>query len=247
MNTVHPRLETLPPAQRILWPQLSAIGPDFVLYGGTALSLQVGGRTSVDFDFFSLDPLDHERLAKKFHFLQGARLQQRAADTATFVIGSGSGTVEISFFGGLDFGRVSEPIRFVDNGIYAAGLLDLAAQKIKVIQQRAQAKDYLDIHKLLSEGVNLEMALGAAQALYPEFNPAISLKALSYFDDISRLAQEVQRDLKTAASRVRDIAQVKKQSPSLLPGIESIGQDHGIGDSLGRDLPMERCEPELEI
>lgn len=167
MNAVRPRLETLPPAQQILWPKLSVIGSDFVLYGGTALSLQVGGRTSVDFDFFTLRPIDHDRLAKQFPFLQGARLQQRAVDTATFVIGEGSGTVEMSFFGGLDFGRVSEPVCFADNGICAGGLLDLAAQKIKVIQQRAQAKDYQDIHKLLSEGITLEMALGAAQALFP--------------------------------------------------------------------------------
>ena len=243
MNAVHPRLETLPPAQRILWPQLSAVGSEFVLYGGTALSLQIGGRTSVDFDFFTRSPIDHDRLAKRFPFLKGARLQLRAVDTATFVIGDGAGVIEISFFGGLEFGRVSEPVRFADNGLFAAGLLDLAAQKVIVIQQRAAAKDYLDIHKLLSEGVTLEVALGAAQALHPEFNPTISLKALSYFNDVSNLPQDVQRDLRTAASRVRDIAQVKKQSPSLLPGVGP--NEHG--HSFVQDLPMERSEPELEI
>lgn len=55
MTSVIPRLDTLPPAQRGLWPQLSAMGTDFVLYGGTALALQVGGRESVD--FFSLRTL----------------------------------------------------------------------------------------------------------------------------------------------------------------------------------------------
>jgi hypothetical protein len=34
-------LETLPDAQRQLWPQLSAVGSEFVLYGSTALSLKV--------------------------------------------------------------------------------------------------------------------------------------------------------------------------------------------------------------
>jgi hypothetical protein len=247
VNAVHPRLETLPPAQRIFWPQLSVIGSDFVLYGGTGLSLQVGGRTSVDFDFFSAESFNFDRLVRKIPFLSGAIRRTGSADTARFIIDLGDDEISISFFGGLTFGRVSEPVRFSDNGLFAAGLLDLAAQKVIVIQQRAEAKDYLDIHKLLSEGVTLEMALGAAQALHPEFNPTISLKALSYFDDVSNVPQEVQRDLRTAASRVRDIAQVKKQSPSLLPGVGSIEYGQDIGDSFVQDLPLERSEPELEI
>ena len=235
MKAVLPRLETLPPAQRSLWPQLSEVGSRFVLYGGTALSLQLGGRTSVDFDFFTADPLDHDRLAKQFSFLQGAILRRRAVDTATFLIGTGSDAVAISFFGSLGFGRVSDPIRFVDNGLFAAGLFDLAAQKMTVIQQRAQAKDYLDIHKLLSEGVSLEIALGAARALYPEFNPNISLKALSFYGDVSGLSQDTQSDLRVAASRVRDIATIQLRDSSILPILGSIALDPEIGDSLEPD------------
>src|ERR1700678_1061164 len=114
MNPVPARLETLPPAQRALWPQLSEVASDFVLYGGTALSLQVGGRTSIDFDLFSHEPLDHERLAKQFSFLQGGELRKRARDTAIFVVGAGANAVSVSFFGGLAIGRVGEPIQFAD-------------------------------------------------------------------------------------------------------------------------------------
>ncbi|HXQ80796.1 MAG TPA: nucleotidyl transferase AbiEii/AbiGii toxin family protein [Opitutaceae bacterium] len=245
MNAVVARLDSLPPAQRKLWPQFSAIGSRFVLYGGTALALQVGGRTSVDFDFFTAEPLNHARLAKDFPFLRGASLQQQAVDTAAFVVGIGGDVVAVSFFGSLDFGRVSDPIRFADNGVHAAGLLDLAAQKVKVIQQRAEAKDYQDIHKLLSVGVTLEMALGAAQALYPEFNAAISLKALSYYGDVSRLPDAVQRDLRTAASRVRDIPRIQRQNASLLPSLDSIAQAPEIGDSLKPNRQMERGGQEL--
>ena len=247
MNAVVPRLDVLPPAQRRLWPQLSAIGPKFVLYGGTALSLQVGGRTSVYFDFFTTEPLDHARLPKDYPLFRGASLQQQAVDTVTFVVGSSRNAVAISFFGSLGFGRVGDPIRFADNGLYAAGLLDLAAQKIKVIQQRAEAKDYLDIHKLLSVGVTLEMALGAAQALYPEFNPAVSLKALSYYGDVSRLDPNIQRDLRAAASRIRDVAPVPKRDTSLLPRSGSIAHSPEIADSLNSDRPMRRSDPELEL
>ncbi len=231
MNAAQPRLDTLPPAQRILWAQLSPVGSDFVLYGGTAISLQVGGRMSVDFDFFTTEHLDHERLATRLPFLSGATLRRRAVDTATFVVGSGGEAVAVSFFGALSFGRVSDPIQFVDNGLFAASLLDLAAQKIKVIQQRAEAKDYLDIHRLLSEGVTLEMALGAAEALYPQFNAAISLKALSYYGDVSGLPQGIQRDLRTAASRFRGVAPIRKRDPSLLPGKGATARAREVGDS----------------
>lgn len=243
MNEVRPRLETLPSAQRILWPQLSVLSPYFVLYGGTALSLQVGGRVSFDFDLFTGHGLDHELLGGKIPFLKRAELLRGGTDTAIFEVSVGSDVVVVSFFGRLEFGRVSEPIRFVDNGLFAAGLLDLAAQKIKVIQQRAEAKDYLDIHILLSRGITLEMALGAAQALYPEFNPAISLKALSYFGDVPQLPPDIQRDLRTAASLVREIPPLERKSKSLFPGLGSHLRDFRL------DQPplSQRDGPELEI
>jgi hypothetical protein len=47
-----PRLDIVPPPQRRLWDELAAVPAAFVLYGGTAVALQLGHRTSVDFDFF---------------------------------------------------------------------------------------------------------------------------------------------------------------------------------------------------
>jgi hypothetical protein len=50
---------------------------------------------------------------------------------------------------------------------------------------RAEAKDFLDIDALLFDGrIDLPLALAAAQGMYgAEFNPQVSLKALSFFDD----------------------------------------------------------------
>jgi hypothetical protein len=64
-------------------------------------------------------------------------------------------------------------------------LLDLAGTKAAVVQQRAEAKDYLDIDALLRDGrVDLPSALAAACAIYGAgFNPQITLKALSFFGD----------------------------------------------------------------
>lgn len=218
MKTVEPRLETIPPSQKNLWQKLGAVGDQFVLYGGTALSLQLGGRQSVDFDFFTPQEVDADALSKTLPFLSGASLVQRANSTATFSVNCPE-PVKISFFGGLDFGRVDEPQCFSDNKVIVAGLLDLAAQKVKVVQQRAEKKDYLDVCTLLRNGVTLERALGAAQSLYPQFNPMVTLKALTFFEDgdLGTLDESSRSQLIAAVSNVRDVPLVPKLGKSLLP------------------------------
>ena len=59
--TFTPRLDVLPEAQRAVWPALAGIPDSFVLYGGTALALRLGHRASVDFNFFSSEPIDSVR------------------------------------------------------------------------------------------------------------------------------------------------------------------------------------------
>jgi hypothetical protein len=58
MKEFHPHLEILPSAQMRLWRELSGVPNGFVLYGGTALALHLGHRTSVDFNFFTRRPID---------------------------------------------------------------------------------------------------------------------------------------------------------------------------------------------
>lgn len=97
-----------------------------------------------------------------------------------------------------------------------ASLLDLAVTKVKAIQDRAEAKDYLDIAKLLEEGVDLAQALGAARAIYGEaFNPILSLKALCYFadGDLSSLPEDIRSRLTGA---------VQKVDPDHLPVVEAL-------------------------
>jgi len=43
---------------------------EFVLYGGTGLALQLGHRTSEDFDFFSSSGFDPERLRTRLPFFR---------------------------------------------------------------------------------------------------------------------------------------------------------------------------------
>ena len=68
--TFEPCLEILPECQKRLWQELDAVPPDFVLYGGTGLALQLGHRISEDFDFFSSSGFDPELLRSRLPFLR---------------------------------------------------------------------------------------------------------------------------------------------------------------------------------
>lgn len=179
-----PRLETLPQAQRRLWSELGATPPQFVLYGGTAIALHLGHRQSVDFDFFADRPLDPTELLLTIPYLEGAEITQREPNTLSCVVDWG-GPVKVSFFGVPRIARLRPPQVAPDNGLRVASLLDLAGAKARVVQMRAEAKDFLDIDALLFDGrIDLPLALAAAQGMYgAEFNPQVSLKALSFFDD----------------------------------------------------------------
>lgn len=216
--SVTPHLDILPPQQQRLWPELAQLPSCFVLYGGTAIALRLGGRQSVDFDFFTSDPVSADVLSRSLAFLAGAELIQVESDTATFTVYRDAG-INVSFFGGLTIGRVGVPERCTDNGVHVASLLDLAAQKMRVILVRAEAKDYIDIYSLIQAGITLPQALGAAKALYPEFNPVLSLKALTYYGEptLAALAVEIRQFLTDQAANTQSIEMVPRLASVIGP------------------------------
>ena len=80
-----PLLDVLPEAQRELWPTLVALPDSYVLYGGTALALRLGHRSSVDFDFFSSETLDFEALYE-IPFISDAEVLQREPAALTISV-----------------------------------------------------------------------------------------------------------------------------------------------------------------
>ena len=208
---MRPRLDVLPPQQQRLWPELAQVPCHFVLYGGTAIALRLGGRQSVDFDFFTNEPLSFDAPGWDIPFLRGAELIQSGPNTAAYAVDR-AGEIKVAFFGGLTIGRAGSPDRCQDNGVRVASLLDLAAQKVKVLLVRAEPKDYMDIHTLIKAGIALPDALGAARALYPEFNPLLSLKALAYYGEASLagVPANVREFLTAESARVESIKTVPK-------------------------------------
>jgi hypothetical protein len=173
---MRPRLDVLPAAQRRLWPALAPFAKDFVLYGGTAVALHLGHRRSVDFDFFSSGSVDFETLIERQPGFARGKTVQNERDTWSVVVDG----VNLSFFGGLKTGRVARPEATEDGVFRIAGLRDLLARKLFVLQKRVDPKDYLDIAAILGAGLDLPQGLADARAIHgPERAHTVSIvKAL---------------------------------------------------------------------
>jgi hypothetical protein len=187
-----------------LWLELAQVPRHFVLYGGTAAALRYGHRCSMDFDFFTSEPVNPDELMRSLPFLRGGKPVQVAANTLDVEVTRG-GVVRIQFLGGLSCRRVCDPEETDDKAVRVASPLDLLATKLRTIWMRSQAKDFLDIDEMLRQGVGLKNGLGAAYAVFHgEFNSHISLRALGYFNDgdLPSLPKQVKERLMTAVNSV---------------------------------------------
>jgi hypothetical protein len=202
MPIFQPRLDILPLPQRTLWRELDGTPDYFTLYGGTALALRLGHRQSVFFDFFAGTPFDPATLAREIPYLAGAEQVQVVGHTLTCRVERG-GPVLVSFFGNLGLGEVAPREIAEGSKVHVASLLDVAGTKALTVQQRAQARDYVDIDAIMRHGVDLPRVLAAGAAVYGRsFNPLLTLKALSYFDDVRSLPADVRERLRTAVRAV---------------------------------------------
>jgi hypothetical protein len=219
MSRFKPHWESLPAAQREIWPLLApTVELGLVLYGGTAIALRLGHSTSIDFDFFTEKPLNREQLGTVFPFLGHSEVIQDRPDTLSVLAPVGEGSVKVSFFGGIEIGRAGIPDLTPDGTVQVASLLDLLATKLKVIQQRIELKDYLDVAALLRAGGRLEAGLAAAVAMYhPGFQPSEAIKALTYFEggDLAGLPQSDRELLTRAAAELRRVPVAALVSRSL--------------------------------
>ena len=226
-ETFEPRLDILPESQRRLWPELDSVPSDFVLYGGTGLALQFGHRVSEDFDFFSSSGFDPEHLCSRLSFFRDLDPADpdvwahfKRDNLEAFV--DRGGVVKVAFFGGLDtLNRVEDPRRAAGSRVHVASLLDLAGMKMRVIQVRGSWKDYVDIHTLVSHGIDVPTGLAAAKAIDRSFDPVTSIRALQFYGDgtLHRVPAAMQKDL-TRWSQAVDLTKlpVLRTRRGLSPG-----------------------------
>ena len=177
--------DIFPPQQKEIYPQLAECQKyDFILFGGTAIALQLGHRLSVDFDFFRLKPFDETVKTFLINFKNqlSAKIIQNELNTFTLQTPNG---VKISFFGNIAFADKNNIVQDDNHILQLADLTTLLATKLKTINDRAEWKDYTDIaHILKSQKTSLYDGLKVfSQIWHNEIPPQQILKALLYFDD----------------------------------------------------------------
>jgi Nucleotidyl transferase AbiEii toxin, Type IV TA system len=197
-------LDVLPAPQRAFWDEdIATVPASFVLYGGTAIALHLAHRQSLDFDFFSSDPLDRRALRDACRVVAHGKTLQDEPDTLTVVVEKGGVPVKLSFFGGIDFGRVGEPVRIPGRATIASRL-DLLGTKLATITQRIEPRDYIDVAALLASGLTIDAGVAALLALYGnQANGLQSVKTMAWFKDgdlESLLPQDVRDTLTRAAA-----------------------------------------------
>jgi len=245
MKKFTPHLDILPAEQKNLYPHLHYITDlSFVLYGGTAVALRLGHRESVDFDFFSDKPLDIDNLYASVPFLEKSMVvdtsPEHSKNSLNVIVqeAEDSKPVKMSFFGSVGIGRIDDPAFTEDGNLLVASLNDLMALKLRVILERAEAKDYIDIAAMLRSGVDLSRGLAGSRTIHgKQYQPAVSLRALTFFNDgsLNLLSQKDKMTLIDAAANVRDLPKVGLRSKYL--GEEKMTDDTDTNLDINRPKP----------
>ena len=148
----------------------------FYLAGGTALALQIGHRTSIDFDFYTQRHFDSSQLATNLNkILPSLEIDFQEEDTLRLKVGK----VELSFFY-YTYPLIGKLRSYQD--IKLASIEDIGAMKIAAIVQRGSKRDFIDIFYLLKK-FKLDELIMFNIKKYPGQQKLILLKALIYFKD----------------------------------------------------------------
>jgi hypothetical protein len=150
---------------------------EFSLVGGTALSLYMGHRRSIDLDLFSQ------------HTFVVGELQDHLYEKYNFTTLNIADVTLIGFIDGVKVDciyykyPVIEPINEIEE-IRLASIRDIAAMKLTAISQDGtRLKDFIDI-AFLSTRMTLNNMLDAFNKKFPKTNVVGIAKGLLYYNDI---------------------------------------------------------------
>lgn len=150
----------------------------FALVGGTALSLHIGNRKSIDIALFSQDVFDVDQLSE---FLRDNQLDFKLQSRSKGALLGHINEIKVDFIR-HNYPWIVPPKKI--DGITIASLQDIAAMKLNaIVGSGSRLKDFVDI-AFLSGYMPLSEMLNCYEKKYPDINSLIALKSLCYFDDI---------------------------------------------------------------
>ena len=145
---------------------------NFFLVGGTALSLQIGHRKSIDLDFFSITDFDNQEI---LNFLKPDVILQDSKRILQLVVEG----IRVDFVS-LPYSLIDK--LYIEDTIRLASIKDIVAMKLKAIAGRGSKKDFYDIYCLLNLYSMKDMIV-LFKNKYPDHEIFTVYKSLLYFED----------------------------------------------------------------
>ncbi len=152
---------------------------EFNLVGGTALSLQLGHRKSIDLDLFNINPFDIIAIRQQLKNYFKERIDIVSSEKNPLGVFSKIDNIKI------DICKHPHALLYpvlVEENIRMWGLQDIAASKVFAISARATKKDFWDLDILLDHFSFLEIAAFYDKRYKHELAISIS-KMLTYFNE----------------------------------------------------------------
>jgi len=175
----------LPDGTAETWEQIRSVVPDCAyLVGGTAIAVHLRHRVSRDLDFFLAEDTDLEALRQQLEAIGRLAVTLHTDDTLNGLFNR----TRIQFLGAVHQ-RMLEPLAEVE-GIRVAGIGDLLATKLKVIGDRGELRDFLDLKVIETEaGRFAEEGLGLFVHRYRPRDADAAVRrlllGLGYFEDVA--------------------------------------------------------------
>lgn len=163
-----------------IWPKLKNF-TDFYLAGGTALALQLGHRISVDFDFFSSEPIEKNLLLKIKKLFPDKTIFPSVNNPQELTIFIDE--VKITFLQ-YPFPLMIELVNY--EGVKILDIKEIAATKAYTVGRRGSLKDYVDLYFIVFDNYAIlaEIIEIAEKKYGGEFNSRLFLEQLIYLDDV---------------------------------------------------------------
>jgi len=169
-------LEILNKDQLDLLKKLDFLGEGVYLARGTSLALQMGHRTSLDFDFYSKEDFNPEVLSSKFQrIFENMKVERIARGTL------------IASINNVSFSMFHYPYDLIKKEVVLektkmASIEDVSAMKLIAIAMRGKRRDFIDTYYLLKK-FRIKQLLRFVKQKYPKFEEMMILKGLIYFND----------------------------------------------------------------
>jgi len=147
----------------------------FRLVGGTALSLVLGHRKSIDLDLFTDKPFDRELIINKLRETFSVFNFQEIKSPRLFF--TNINNVKVDFV--HTFEGFNHPHDLIEN-IRFASLPEIVALKLNAIAGRGAKKDFWDLHELLNH-YSFDQMFSFYHERYPQNSNMMILKSIPYF------------------------------------------------------------------